>query len=294
MKKFLVVTLLCFLSIYGIYSQSDQDGLIPSDSVSQSEQVNLNPNNEFSQSDQNKVVAEAKPDQADELIKEDEGLKIIDIAIYVALIISFFLNIFLILKFRSEYNRNNNSIKNTNNDNTYSTNLSQINSKLQYDIKSLNDQITSLKNENNKQREMQISEEGETILSNKENFIEDVKATTIELEVKNEKNSANIIFLPEPFEECRFSVEDSSETQKQESIYKIEYNPKNNTGSIKLIEKANLSRALNSPNTFLETVCEYQNTFNINAKGISVVSNGEVVLMDKDWVVTKKIKIKFI
>ena len=64
--------------------------------------------------------------------------------------------------------------------------------------------------------------------------------------------------------------------------------------NITLIETADLSRALNSPNTFLETVCDYENPYNPLAKGIKVMSDGEVCLEGQDWVVKKKIRIKFI
>jgi len=55
-----------------------------------------------------------------------------------------------------------------------------------------------------------------------------------------------------------------------------------------------LSRALNSPNLYLETVCDYENQYNTLSKGIKVINKGEVSLEGEDWVVKKKIKIKFI
>jgi hypothetical protein len=102
------------------------------------------------------------------------------------------------------------------------------------------------------------------------------------------------IYLPSPFEEQKFAVEDVSENEKPTSLYVAKIDSKTSKGTISLIETANLSRALNSPELFLETVCEYENQYNSLAKGIKVINVGELCLEGQDWVVTKKIKIKFI
>ena len=59
-------------------------------------------------------------------------------------------------------------------------------------------------------------------------------------------------------------------------------------------EDADLSRALNSPDHYLEKACVYENAFNINATSIEVIEEGEVKLDNQDWLVISKVKIKFI
>ncbi|MCL7755013.1 hypothetical protein [Polaribacter sp. Z022] len=122
--------------------------------------------------------------------------------------------------------------------------------------------------------------------------IEDSKPIKVEFKVPEIKK--NFIYFPSPFEERRFAIEDASPVEKPTSLYVANVNENTNKGDISLIETADLSRALNSPNIYLETVCEYENAYNSDAKGIKVVEVGEVVLDGEDWVVKSKIKIKFI
>jgi hypothetical protein len=122
--------------------------------------------------------------------------------------------------------------------------------------------------------------------------IEDAKPITVEFKIPEIKK--NFIYFPSPFEDRRFAIEDASPVEKLTSLYVANVNRNTNKGDISLIETADLSRALNSPNIYLETVCEYENAYNSEAKGIKVVEDGEVVLEGEDWVVKSKIKIKFI
>lgn len=123
-------------------------------------------------------------------------------------------------------------------------------------------------------------------------FVEDEKSKTINLEISKKSNV--ILYLPVPFKERRFAKEDASESKKSTSLYIVEVSEEKNEGIISLVESADLSRALNSPNIYLETVCDYENVYSPEAKGIKVVKKGKVVLEGQDWVVKNKIKIKFI
>lgn len=169
-------------------------------------------------------------------------------------------------------------------------------------------QITSLERERDKYKDelSQIKEErsnnshssnlGDKVIKPIDNPIEDEKPKVIEFsDVTPMKLDSNkIIYFPSPFEERRFAVEDVKDIEQPTSLYVADIDKSKNKGIITLIETADLSRALNSPNIYLETVCEYENAYNPIAKGIKVVKDGEVILEGEDWVVTSKIRIKFI
>ncbi|UAM99108.1 hypothetical protein K8354_04590 [Polaribacter litorisediminis] len=121
--------------------------------------------------------------------------------------------------------------------------------------------------------------------------IEDEKAITVNLDIQKPKST--LIYLPAPFEEKRFASEDASEGIKQTSLYQAELTEDSNEVYFTLMETVDLSRALNSPNIYLETACDYENTYTTNAKTIEVVEKGIIRLEGKDWVVKKKIRIKF-
>jgi hypothetical protein len=115
-------------------------------------------------------------------------------------------------------------------------------------------------------------------------------ANTIDLVIKKQEE----IFLPSPFEDMRFTIEDVSKEKTNSSLYKIVLNENGVTGKLLLLEDADFTRALNSPDHYLEKACTYENAFNPKAKGIDVVKTGSVKLENQDWFVTEKIKIKFI
>jgi len=124
----------------------------------------------------------------------------------------------------------------------------------------------------------------------KDEYVIDEKPTSVELEI----NTSNTIFLPSPFEDCKFSLEDVSDSQKRSSLYKIDLDATNKAGSITLLENADLTKAFNSPAQYLEKACVFENAFSTNAQGIEVLEPGTAVLDYQDWVVTQKIRIKFI
>ena len=116
----------------------------------------------------------------------------------------------------------------------------------------------------------------------------------IEIEFLSESNNKRKIFYKAPFKDRRFAIENGSEFSNPDYLYKIETTEDSVEGELTLLVKNDLTRALNSPFQFLETACEYENSFNPDANGIEVISNGEVVKEDQDWLIKKKIVIKFI
>ncbi|SFU53262.1 hypothetical protein SAMN05216480_10680 [Pustulibacterium marinum] len=102
------------------------------------------------------------------------------------------------------------------------------------------------------------------------------------------------IYLPSPFEELRFSVEDSKKERNETSLYVIELDSEENSGAIKILEDANFKVALNSPKKYLELVCIAENAHDIKANGIVNCKPGKVILEAQDWVVTDKIHIKYV
>jgi hypothetical protein len=204
--------------------------------------------------------------------------------LYALLVISVLFNLFLFFKSRSK-SENNKKEKKINYDAYKSKNASLEKIKIK-----LEEENTKLKNE--KWKNSNPVSPVEKVIRPIEKIIEDEEPLTIEFKVPEIKNK--LIYFPSPFEERRFAIEDVSETEKPTSLYVANVNANSNKGDISLIETADLSRALNSPNIYLETVCEYENAYNSEAKGIKVVEDGEVILDGEDWVVKSKIKIKFI
>ncbi len=221
-----------------------------------------------------------------------------------SLIISFVINILFILfiiffiffRFSSKKKYRNNKSNNEIYEPFYKMNHDNQMGKIE-DLKkeneSLKRRIKSLENKT-VTTNYKPSEITNDVSSQKEKVIEDKLSPSIELTIPIKKPKTKTIFLPSPFKENRFSIEDESEIQLPTSIYKVDYDLEERKGAIQLLATADLTRALNSPHTFLETVCIYQNAYNSKANGISVVEKGSVILEDKDWVVTNKIKIKFI
>lgn len=114
---------------------------------------------------------------------------------------------------------------------------------------------------------------------------------TFDLEVPNNNN---LIYLSSPFQNLTFANEDASKDKTLNSLYFVEFNEQNQTGELSILTDSNLSKALNSPDIYLETACIYDNEYSNNAKAIVLVEKGEIKLDCKDWIVTKKVRIKFI
>lgn len=112
--------------------------------------------------------------------------------------------------------------------------------------------------------------------------------------IENIKDNKNILYFPSPFGENLFKNIDASEVKTKKSYYKVEYKVDLNEGIITIIDDVDLGRQLNSPETYFRPVCEYMNLFSFEAKRVIVEAPGEIKKEDDDWVVTKKIKIRFI
>lgn len=206
--------------------------------------------------------------------------------VYILLTVSVLLNVYLIFRNRSK-KKNRTPEKNK-----YQNYYESQNKVLERKNTALTQELDELKNII---KNYKILSKEDKVISQIKEVVEDQKAPTMEFEIpKTEQAVKKLIYFPSPFENNRFAAEDESEIVKPTSLYVAEIDEVSNKGIITLIENADLSRALNSPNIYLETVCEYENAYNPNAKGIKVIKDGEVVLENDDWIVLSKIKIKFI
>lgn len=248
-------------------------------------QLNIKPSN-VEEHPGNTRVAIKGPDQP----VVNKGINLFNILLYFILAISILLNIIF-------YSKNKSPMKKQN-----SGKVGEFDDFYKTENEALKGEINKLKNDNNdlkptikKNNDKPISElnKNEDIVSEEKPF-EDEISPTVSLNAKQVQNPQKTIYLPSPFEELKFAVEDVSENDKPTSLYVAKIDSKTNKGTISLIETANLSRALNSPDLFLETVCDYENPYSASAKGIKVINKGEISLEGEDWVVKKKIKIKFI
>ncbi len=113
-------------------------------------------------------------------------------------------------------------------------------------------------------------------------------------EVIFEINSTKYLFLPSPFDDKKFSVEDSSTERKSSSLFCITLGASEKEGKLHILEDADFSKALNSPDLFLAKACIYENSFDFNAISIENVKKGSVYLEGQDWIVKEKVKVKFL
>jgi len=224
-----------------------------------------------------------------------ESFDFMNIIFYIILGLSILLNIVFIL------NRvKNNGRKKTNSAkkdvNNYEDFYKSENSSLKNKIRNLENKLHAFQKSNitsseNKFNNPAIKEDNQPIqtpIINRQ--VEDEKPRTVEFEIA--KPSA--IYLPSPFENNRFSIEDVSNEQMPTSLYQIILDTSNTTGKLLIIENADFTRALNSPDHYLEKACIYENAFSPNANGINIVEPGRVKLENQDWLIIQKIKIKFI
>ena len=116
---------------------------------------------------------------------------------------------------------------------------------------------------------------------------------SINLEVP-QQNTGNLIYLSSPFQNLTFANEDASNNKTLNSLYQVEFNEQMQTGELSVLVDTDLSKALNSPDSYLETACTYDNEYNNNARAIKIIEKGQIKLDGEDWIVTKKVRIKFI
>jgi hypothetical protein len=124
-------------------------------------------------------------------------------------------------------------------------------------------------------------------------ILPEIISEKIELEV-SKQHLTEIIYLSSPFQNLTFANEDASKEKTLNSLYLVEFDKHMQTGELSVMVDADLSRALNSPDSYLETACTYDNEYFNNARAIQVTEKGEIKLDGDDWNVTKKVKIKFI
>ena len=163
---------------------------------------------------------------------------------------------------------------NSNRDNKVNTS-SDENKKLLNQIDNLEKRILELKLKN-------------STLSN-ENF-----SPTVDLDIPNQVNANRVIYLASPFQDSTFADEDSSSVKTTNTIYQVDFDEQTSIGVLSLIQDADYSKALNSPDSYLETACIYDNEYSNNAREVRVIEKGEIKQEGEDWIVTKKVRIKFI
>lgn len=218
------------------------------------------------------------------------------IVIYIVLGFSVLLNIallFYVMKKNSK-SRLPSSETNGNYDDYYRTLDSSKNALIE-ENNNLKIKISSLQNKDFPMNEVdrEVSSENRTKMTMSSPAIdqsyEDETPNIVDLTIATPDH----IYLPSPFEENRFSVEDSSNERTSSSLYQIILNPSQSSGKLFIIESADFTRALNSPDHYLKKACIYENMFSPKAKGIEVVQPGMVKLENQDWLITEKVKIKF-
>ena len=124
-------------------------------------------------------------------------------------------------------------------------------------------------------------------------ILPEIISEKIELEV-SKQHLTEIIYLSSPFQNLTFANEDASKEKTLNSLYLVEFDKHMQTGELSVMVDADLSRALNSPDSYLETACTYDNEYFNNARAVQVTEKGEIKLDGNDWNVTKKVRIKFI
>ncbi|NIJ45135.1 hypothetical protein FHR24_001574 [Wenyingzhuangia heitensis] len=182
------------------------------------------------------------------------------------------------------------------------------NKKLKLEITDIKEKLRKIKKElelrNFRPREprsKQILKEESVLVKNETPKIQevakdDVISETIELNVSSKSidNTRTVIYLPGPFEDSKFAVEEAKDIKKENTLYKITLENKTATiGVLEILSDVDFSRALSSSKQYLETACSYKNAFSISSKKIKQVEPGKVELRGTDWVVLNKIKIEF-
>ena len=239
--------------------------------------------NKNSPEDDSEIVSPLSP--ANKKINKDERIKISWLAFlsYGLLIITLIIIIILLFLKKEKLNK---ELKKSKDNYDYSLKEWQIKIKelerKEIELKKDNDDL------NNELKEKAINQD-----ENLPKPIHDEPSKIIELDVREHKKTS-LIYLSSPFEDLKFAKEVSSEDKKSNSLYIAELNGQTQTGELSVIVDADLSRALNSQDSYLKTACSYDNEYFNNAKGIQVTGKGEIKLDGQDWIVTKKVSIKFI
>lgn len=153
-------------------------------------------------------------------------------------------------------------------------------------------EIEKLRHENSDLRRKIESFELHKVAEQKTSFTKETISQPIEMDVQEPTKIT--IYLPSPFQDSTFANEDASVEKTPSSIYMVDFDEQSQTGVLSVIEDADFSKALNSPDSYLETACIYDNEYSHNARLIKVIVKGEIKRTAEDWIVTKKVRIKFI
>ena len=173
------------------------------------------------------------------------------------------------------------------------TTLKQQLRRKEQELISKNNEIDNLKGEINQlEKAHSISKNYSSNPSSSEKIPKIISETT-DLEVSNQ-HSTEIIYLSLPFQNLTFANEEASKEKNSDSLYLVEFDKQMQTGELSVIMDADFSRALNSPDSYLERACTYDNVYFNDARAVQVTEKGEIKLDGNDWNVTKKVRIKFI
>lgn len=195
------------------------------------------------------------------------------------------------LKRRLNNSRNKSKIQSSNNQlpSPKTKRIEEENHNLREEIEKLIEKIESLKKRIGNLKYNAVS----PIKQTTSNTITDKSSPSINLEVSQHTNS-NLIYLSSPFQNLTFANEDASKGKTLNSLYQVDFNEQMQTGYLTILVDADLSKALNSPDSYIETACIYENEYFNNARAIKIIEKGEIKLDGEDWIVTKKVRIKFI
>lgn len=195
------------------------------------------------------------------------------------------------LKRRLNNSKNKSKIKSSNNQlaSPKTKRIEEENHNLREEIEKLIEKIESLKKQLGNLEYNPVSPAEHST----SNVIIETHSHSINLEVP-QQNIRNLIYLSSPFQNLTFANEDARKDKNSNSLYQVDFNEQMQTGYLTILVDADLSKALNSPDTYLETACTYENEYFNNARAIKIIEKGEIKLDGEDWIVIKKVRIKFI
>ncbi|MCB0743250.1 MAG: hypothetical protein KDC67_05055, partial [Ignavibacteriae bacterium] len=183
-----------------------------------------------------------------------EPFNFTSLIIYFVLGLSVLINIVLFIHIKNKKRTKISSKKSNINYNDWYNKEKDKNGQLINENRNLKKKISVLedklavKNEESKDSQTEYKRQSSISSPVTEQKFVDEKPRTVEFEVIK----PTVIYLPSPFEEKRFSIEDVSTEQTSSSLYKILLDSSNTTGKLLIIENADFTRALNSPDHYLE------------------------------------------
>lgn len=102
-------------------------------------------------------------------------------------------------------------------------------------------------------------------------------------------------YVPYPYISLKFDKGQQSSKPLQTTFYRIELKEGELNGNLYIHPNKDLvRRAINSPELYLKSACEYVNVPEKHHKDIKTDRAGTVILHGEDWIVKEKVKIKFV